>query len=39
MKATMELRPYSILITDDDGGCREALRSIMEPEGFHTLLA
>lgn len=31
--------PYSILITDDDGGCREALRSIVEPEGFRTLLA
>jgi CheY-like chemotaxis protein len=31
--------PYSILITDDDGGCREALRAIMEPEGFRTLLA
>src|SRR5438445_5244183 len=32
-------RTYSILITDDDSGCREALRSIMEPEGFRTLLA
>jgi CheY-like chemotaxis protein len=32
-------RPYSILITDDDQGCREALRSIMEPEGFRTYLA
>jgi DNA-binding NtrC family response regulator len=31
--------PYSILITDDDGGCREALRAIMEPEGFRTVLA
>jgi CheY-like chemotaxis protein len=31
--------PYSILITDDDSGCREALRSIVEPEGFRTLLA
>jgi two-component system chemotaxis response regulator CheY len=30
---------YSILITDDDGGCREALRAIMEPEGYRTLLA
>jgi CheY-like chemotaxis protein len=27
------------LITDDDRGSREALRSIVEPEGFHTLLA
>jgi len=32
-------KPYSILITDDDRGCREALRDIVEPEGFHTLLA
>ena len=30
---------YNILITDDDTGCREALREIMEPQGFHTLLA
>jgi CheY-like chemotaxis protein len=33
------LNPYSILITDDDVGCREALREIVEPEGFRTLLA
>jgi DNA-binding NtrC family response regulator len=39
MMATTKLNPYSILITDDDSGCREALRSIMEPEGFRTLLA
>src|SRR5438128_1775442 len=39
MYATAAGDRYSILITDDDGGCREALRSIMEPEGFHTLLA
>ena len=32
-------KPYSVLITDDDRGCREALREIMEPEGFHTRLA
>src|SRR5262245_23818551 len=32
-------KPYSILITDDDRGCREALRDIFEPEGFRTLLA
>ncbi len=37
--ATTESRPYSILITDDDDACREALRAIMEPEGFRTLLA
>jgi CheY-like chemotaxis protein len=30
---------YSILITDDDRGCRETLRDIVEPEGYHTLLA
>ncbi|MBY0525702.1 MAG: response regulator [Gemmataceae bacterium] len=32
-------RPYSILITDDDVGCRETLRSIVEPEGFETRMA
>jgi CheY-like chemotaxis protein len=31
--------PYSILIADDDRGCREALREIIEHEGFFTLLA
>lgn len=30
---------YSILITDDDTGCREALREIVEPEGYRTVLA
>ena len=34
-----EHRDYHILITDDDDRCREALRDIMEPQGFHTLLA
>jgi CheY-like chemotaxis protein len=38
MKAT-EPERYSILITDDDRRCREALQEIMEPEGFQTLLA
>lgn len=32
-------RPYGILITDDDDGCRESLRSIVEPEGYRTFLA
>jgi two-component system chemotaxis response regulator CheY len=32
-------KPYSVLITDDDRGCREALRDIIEPEGFRTFLA
>ena len=31
--------PLSLLITDDDDAFRETLRSILEPEGFHTLLA
>jgi DNA-binding NtrC family response regulator len=39
MMATPESKDYSILITDDDRSCREALREIMEPQGFHTLLA
>jgi DNA-binding NtrC family response regulator len=32
-------KPFGILITDDDDGCRESLRSIVEPEGFRTFLA
>ena len=39
MVGTKETKPYSILITDDDVGCRDALRAIMEPEGFRTFLA
>ncbi|HEV3119722.1 MAG TPA: response regulator [Gemmataceae bacterium] len=39
MTALRAHEPYSILITDDDSGCRDALRAIVEPEGFHTLLA
>jgi CheY-like chemotaxis protein len=39
MTATIELKPYSILITDDDRGCREALCEIVASEGFRTLLA
>jgi len=39
MKATKEAQNYSILIADDDGSCREALREIMEPEGYRTLEA
>jgi CheY-like chemotaxis protein len=32
-------KPYSILITDDDSACREAMRDIFEPEGYSTYLA
>lgn len=32
-------RPYSVLITDDDRGCREALREIVEPAGYRAVLA
>src|SRR5437588_4384037 len=32
-------KSFSILITDDDSGSREALREIVEPEGYRTLLA
>lgn len=34
-----QLQPYSVLITDDDPGAREAFRDILEPVGFRTLLA
>ena len=30
---------FSILITDDDTGCRETLRDILSPQGFRMLLA
>ena len=39
MNATPQARDYSILIADDDTSCRQALRDIMEPEGYRTLLA
>lgn len=39
MTATATPRPYSILIADDDVGCREVLREIVEPEGYRTFLA
>jgi CheY-like chemotaxis protein len=39
MKATSPERDYSILIADDDTNCRQALRDIMEPEGFRTFMA
>jgi CheY-like chemotaxis protein len=39
MTGTKGTEPYSILITDDDSGCREALRAIVEPEGYRTVLA
>ncbi|HEY1378882.1 MAG TPA: response regulator [Gemmataceae bacterium] len=32
-------RPYSILITDDDRDSREALRDIVAPQGYRTILA
>ena len=32
-------KPLSVLIADDDDQCREALREIVEPEGYLTLLA
>jgi CheY-like chemotaxis protein len=39
MVVTREGRDYSILIADDDVGCRAALRDIVEPQGYETLLA
>jgi CheY-like chemotaxis protein len=39
MTAPVTIRPYVILITDDDRDAREALRSIVEPEGFRTYQA
>jgi CheY-like chemotaxis protein len=39
MTALQEPRNYRILITDDDDQARQALRDIVEPEGFKTVLA
>src|SRR5262249_14856626 len=39
MKAPAAVRDYSILIADDDRGSLDALRSIIQPEGYETLLA
>ena len=33
------VRPYSILVTDDDPVSRETFREIFEPVGFRTFLA
>jgi CheY-like chemotaxis protein len=32
-------QPFSILVADDDDAARDALRDIIEPEGYRTLLA
>jgi CheY-like chemotaxis protein len=32
-------QPFSILVADDDLAARDALREIIEPEGYRTLLA
>jgi two-component system, response regulator PdtaR len=34
-----EAKTYSVLITDDDRDYREALRELVEPEGYRTVLA
>jgi CheY-like chemotaxis protein len=39
MKAAPEVKNYSILIADDDRNSLDALRDIIQPEGFQTLLA
>jgi two-component system, response regulator PdtaR len=40
MVATPEaVKNYSILITDDDSSSRDALREIIQPEGYQTLVA
>jgi CheY-like chemotaxis protein len=39
MTAAMGVNSYSILITDDESGCREALRSVLDQAGYRTLLA
>ena len=35
----MGAQAYSVLITDDETGCREALRSLLDHAGYRTLIA
>lgn len=37
--STVANKPLSVLIADDDDQCREALRDIVEPEGYRAILA
>jgi CheY-like chemotaxis protein len=39
MKAATGIQNYSILITDDEDASRQALRDIVEPEGYRVLMA
>lgn len=39
MANTEAVKHYSILITDDDTSSRDALRDIIQPEGFETVVA
>jgi two-component system, response regulator PdtaR len=39
MNATEDSKSFSILIADDDRNSRDALRDIIQPEGFQTIVA
>ena len=39
MNATADSKHFSILIADDDRNSRDALRDIIQPEGFETIVA
>jgi two-component system, response regulator PdtaR len=39
MAAATGINPFSILITDDESGCREALRALLDEAGYRTLIA
>ena len=39
MTELLRPRTFSILVADDDDAARDALREIIEPEGYRTLLA
>jgi CheY-like chemotaxis protein len=39
MAAASGVSSYSILITDDESGCREALRTLLDQAGYQTLEA
>jgi CheY-like chemotaxis protein len=39
MTAALGVNSFSILVTDDESGCRDALRSLLDQAGYRTLVA
>ena len=39
MTAALRVNSFSILVTDDESGCREALQTLLDQAGYRTLVA